>query len=120
METPVPVARAATRQAVANLGLPLRATDAPGQVETDYVDIAGYRGEANQYPMAERLVRFIVTAQQDPNSSGTAVAIRAVYNPFRTGLSDTRRGERAIPRSHPAMDVVRELMGEIRQLAERR
>ena len=114
----LPVARSAALRAVTNLGLPLRTSEASGQVETNYVDIASYRPAANQYPQAERLVRFIVSVRQDPNGSGSEVAIRALYNPFRTGLSDTRRGERGVPRSHPAMEVVEELMREIRTAAE--
>lgn len=115
---PPSVARAAVRQGVSNLGLPLRGSELEGQVETDYVDIASYRPETNQYPFRERLVRFVVSARPDPNSSGSQVAVLAIYDPFRTGLSATRRGERSIPRSHPAMEVVRELMEEIRKLAE--
>lgn len=115
---PVSVTRAAVRQGVSNLGLPLRASEVEGQVETAYVDIASYRAESSQYPYRERLVRFVVSARPDQNSAGTQVAVLAIYDPFRTGLTATRRGERAIPRSHPAMDVVRELMEEIRKLAE--
>lgn len=118
VNAPLGVTRAALQEAVSNLGLPLRPTQLAGQVETEYVDMATYLGEAATYPLAERLVRFIVTALPDPNSTGTTVAIRALYDPFRTGISNTRRGERGIPRSHPAMEVVRDLMKQIRQQAE--
>lgn len=118
VSAPLSVTRAALQQGVSNLGLPLRPTDLAGQVETEYVDIATYLGQAANYPLAERLVRFIVTAVPDPNSSATLVAIRALYDPFRTGLSNTRRGERGIPRDHPAMELVRDLMEQIRQQSE--
>ena len=118
VNAPVGVTRLALQQAVSNLGLPLRPTDLAGQVETEYVDMASYLGEAATYPLAERLVRFIVTALPDPNSAGTLVVVRALYDPFRTGLSNTRRGDRGIPQSHPAMEVVRDLVKQIRRQAE--
>ena len=111
------VTQAALRQAVTDLGLPLRPSGA-NQVETEYVDIATFVGDTDVQPLSERLVRFIVTAVPDPNSSGSRVAIRCLYDPFRTGLDNVRRSERGIPSSHPAMEVVRDLMERIRKQAE--
>lgn len=109
----------AALQAITDQGLPLRESNPDaGVIETEYVDIASYYREATQYPFAERIVRFRVFVTDDPQSGDTRLAIQGIYSPFSTGLSNTRRNERAIPRDHPAMQLVRSLVDHIREIAE--
>jgi hypothetical protein len=114
------VTYAAALQAVTDLGLPLRFTDAgAGVVETDYVDVVTYQPEAAQYPVAERRVRFRIVATLHEAGPASRLSVFAVYSPFRTGLSDVRRSERAIPRDHPGMELVRRVVAEVRKSVER-
>jgi hypothetical protein len=114
------VAWTAALQAVTNKGLPLRISDLnAGIIETDYVDIVTYVPTANQYPTAERLVRFRVVVAIDTLGAGTRVIVQGIYRPFFTGVGGSERGERAIPRDHPAMDVVREVVAEVTKLNQR-
>ncbi len=109
----------AALQAITDRGLPLRESNPDaGIIETDYVDMASYYQEATYYPFAERIVRFRVLVTDDPQSGDTRLAIQGIYSPFSTGLSNTRRNERAIPRDHPAMQLVRSLVDHIREIAE--
>lgn len=103
---------AAALKAVGDEGLPLRLhEDARGVIETEYVDIASYEPlSASQYPQTERLVRFRITAVQNQQGPGTRFSIVAMYQPFRTGFSDSERNARSIPRDHPAMAVARKLL----------
>lgn len=113
------VTHAAAVRAVTDLGLPLRWTDAAGGVvETDYVDVSTYRPETVQYPPAERTVRFRLVIAPDPSNPASRLTVFAVYSPFRAGLTNVRRGERAIPRDHPGMDLVRRMVAAIRRIAE--
>jgi len=101
--------------AVTALGLPLRLHDPEaGVVETNYTDIVQYYPEASQFPLGERLVRFRLIVVLADTGYGSTVAIEARYSPFMTGGDDTSRNrERAIPRDHPAMEMVRELQAAI-------
>jgi len=111
---------AAAVRAVSGLGLPIRVAEvADGVVETDYVDIASFRPEAAQYPMAERLVRFRVAVIAHESNPATRMTVYAIYSPFRTGLTNVRRGERAVPPDHPAMSLVRRMVTEVRTSVER-
>lgn len=113
------VTHAAVVRAVTDLGLPLRLTDAvAGVVETDYVDVSSYEPDAVSYPAGERRVRFRVLVAPDETDPASRLTVFAVYTPFRTGLSNVRRGERAIPSDHPAMDLVRRVVEEVRKIAE--
>ena len=115
------VAFAASLQALTDQGLPLRNTDPTAlAIETDYVDVTSYRPEASQYPGAERLVRFRVQIAIDTEGSGTRIAFFGIYNPFRSGLSNTRRGERAVPRDHPAADLLREIARKVLEILDER
>jgi hypothetical protein len=106
-------------RAVTDQGLPLRFTDAAaGIVETDYVDIATYRQDAIQYPSAERLVRLRIVVTPHEESPASRLTVYALYSPFRAGLTDERRGERAVPRDHPAMDLVRRIVEQVRKMTE--
>lgn len=109
----------AALQAVTDEGLPLRTSDIDaGQVETEYVDVTSYQPEASQYPLAERLVRFRVLVAIDPEGDGSRLGVLGIYSPFSTGLSNTRRSERAIPRDHPAMEIVRSIVRRVREQIE--
>jgi hypothetical protein len=115
------VVHAAAVRAVTDLGLQLRFTDAAaGIIETDYVDMTQFRPDAGQYPPAERLVRLRINVTAHEASPASRLAVFAVYAPFRTGLSDVRRGERAIPKDHPGMDLVRRIVEQVRKSAEGR
>jgi hypothetical protein len=108
----------ATIRAVTDLGLPLRFTDASaGIVETDYVDISGYRQDAVQYPIAERLVRLRIVVVPHEEAPASRLTVYALYSPFRAG-TDERRSERAVPRDHPAMDLVRRIVEQVRKMTE--
>jgi len=108
--------RAALR-AVTDLGLPLRLADpVGGVVETDYVDIATYQPQAGVYPVAERLVRYrIVAGPHEAGSAASRLAVYALYSPFRTSIGTSRQGERAIPRDHPGMELVRRIVADVRK-----
>lgn len=109
----------AALQAITDLGLPLRLSDPETRIiETDLVDIAKYRPEATQYPYAERLVRFRVLVTVDPDGPGARVLFFGLYSPFQTGLSNTRRNEREIPRNHPAMRLIRDMASKVRKTIE--
>jgi hypothetical protein len=116
---PPAVVHAAAVRAVTDLGLQLRYTDAAaGIVETDYVDMIQFRPDAGQYPAAERLVRLRINVTPHEAAPASRLAVYAVYAPFRTGLSNVRRGERAIPKDHPGMDLVRRIVEQVRKSAE--
>ena len=107
------------RQALVDEGLSLTQSDPEqGVLETAYLDIASFRPEAAQYPAAERAVRFRILLAADPDGPGTRLLFQAVYDPFNTGLANTRRNERPIPEDHPAMDLVRTVIRRIQRLAE--
>lgn len=109
----------AALQAVTDQGLPLRLSDPDTRtIETDLVDVAEYRPEANQYPYAERLVRFRVLVTVDPEGEGARVLFFGIYSPFQTGLANTRRNEREIPRDHPAMRLIRDMASKVRKTIE--
>jgi hypothetical protein len=87
------VAWTAALQAVTNKGLPLRISDLDaGIIEVVAIDTLG---------------------------AGTRVIVQGIYRPFFTGVGGSERGERAIPRDHPAMDVVREVVAEVTKLNQR-
>jgi len=114
------VAWTAALQAVTNKGLPLRISDLDaGLIETDYFDIMAYVPEANQYPTGERLVRFRVLVAIDSLGVGTRVIVQCIYRPFFTGVGGSKRGERGVPRDHPAMDLVRDIVAEVTKLNRR-
>jgi hypothetical protein len=119
VSAPPAVSYAAALKALTDLGLPLRSADqAGGVIETEYVDIIQYRQDAGQYPMTERLVRLRVNVTAHEAAPASRLAVYAVYAPFRSGLSEGRRGERAIPKDHPGMDLVRRIVGQVRKSAE--
>ena len=101
----------AALKAVTDKGLPLReAAPDTRVIQTDYVDIASFDPlGASQYPASERLVRFRILIAPSQEGPGSAVAIFGIYAPFRTGYSTSERNERAIPRDHPAMGMVRDI-----------
>jgi hypothetical protein len=112
------VVHAAALSAVTDLGLPLRLVDAAaGVVETDYVDILAFRPDATQYSPPERLVRFRIVVAAHESGPASRLTVYGLYAPFRTGLSNVRRGERAIPRDHPAMDLVRRMVQHVQKSA---
>jgi hypothetical protein len=112
------IVHAAALSAVTDLGLPLRFMDpAGGVIETDYVDIITYRRDATQYSAPERLVRFRIVVMAHESTPASRFTVYGLYSPFRTGLSNTRRGERAIPRDHPAMDLVRRMVQSVQKSA---
>jgi hypothetical protein len=112
------VTHASAVRAVTDLGLSLRYLDEPtGVVETDYVDILTYRPDATQYSVPERLVRFRIVVTPDTSGPASRLTVFGLYAPFRTGLSNVRRGERAIPRDHPGMDLVRRMVQRIQKNA---
>jgi len=116
--SPAVTFQAAVR-AVTDQGLPLREAEPSTRViQTDYVDISGFDPMgASQYPASERLVRFRVLVGPNPQGAGAVVAIYGIYAPFRTGFSTSERNERAIPRDHPAMAVVRRIRDDIAKVA---
>lgn len=105
----------AALKAVTDQGLPLREAEATnGVIQTNYVDISSFdRMGASQYPASERLVRFRVLIGTNPNGPGSVIAIFGIYAPFRAGISNSERNERAVPRDHPAMSVVRDMRDAI-------
>jgi hypothetical protein len=109
----------AALKAVTDQGLPLREAEPSTRViQTDYVDISSFDPMgASQYPGTERLVRFRVLVGPNPKGAGSMVAIFGLYAPFRTGFSTSERNERAIPRDHPAMAVVRRIRDDIAKAA---
>jgi hypothetical protein len=108
---------AAALRAVTDLGLPLRMADqAGGVIETDYVDIAAYDPLAQQYPAPERLVRFrVLSLPHDAGPESSRLTVFAIYAPFREARGTSRQGERAIPRDHPGMDLVRRMVADVRR-----
>lgn len=101
---------AAVLRAVSDQGLPLqRHDDVRGEVETSYVDIAEYQPSASMLERAERLVRFRIMVVPAETGYGSRVVIEARYSPFAATGQIERRRERAVPRDHPAMQLVREL-----------
>jgi len=109
----------AALKAVTDQGLPLREADpATRVIQTDYVDISSFDPMgASQYPGSERLVRFRLLVGSNPQGAGSVIAIFGIYAPFRTGFSTSERNERAVPRDHPAMGVVREMRDAIAKSA---
>jgi hypothetical protein len=105
----------AALKAVTGQGLPLReANEAARVIQTDYVDVASFDpAGASQYPMPERLVRFRVLVGANPDGTGAVIAFFGIYSPFRVGIGTTERNERAIPRDHPAMAVVRKMRDDV-------
>jgi len=119
VDVSVRVAFTAALQAMTDQGLPLRNSDPDaGTLETEYVNMQTYRPETAQYPYAERLVRFRVQVTIDSDGAGARVAFFGIYSPFSTGLTNTRRNERAIPRDHPAAGVIRDMARKVREIVE--
>lgn len=116
--TPAVVFQAALK-AVTDQGLPIReASEGTRVIQTDYVDVSSFDPAGSAlYPANERLVRFRVLVSPDPQGRGAAVAIFGIYAPFRTGFSTSERNERAIPRDHPAMVVVRRIRDDVAKAA---
>lgn len=110
----------AALRAVTDLGLPLRLADPiQGLIETDYIDIAAYDQQAIQYPTAERLVRFrIVSLPHEAGPETSRLTVYGLYAPFQTSLGSSRQSERAIPRDHPGMELVRRIVAEVRKATE--
>jgi hypothetical protein len=106
-------------KAVTDQGLPLRdAQPSTRVIQTDYVDILSFDPMgAAQYPTSERLVRFRVIVGPNPEGAGSVVAIYGIYAPFRTGFGTSDRNERAIPRDHPAMRIVRRIRDDVAKAA---
>ena len=113
-----PRALDAVLSAVTSQGLSLRLHDpVAGVVETDYADIGEFYPNSAQFPQAERLVRFRVIVIPAETGYGSQVAIEARYSPFAVGGSIERRRERAVPRDHPAMQLVAALQEAITERA---
>lgn len=114
--SPSTVFQAAVK-AVSDEGLPLREADPAGRViQTDYVDMQTFDPlGASQYPASERLVRFRILIAANQEAAGSVIAIFGIYAPFRTGYSTSERNERAIPRDHPGMQLVRDLWADIQK-----
>jgi hypothetical protein len=108
--TPAVVYQAALK-AVTDQGLPLGEADPSTRViETSYVDMTSFRPlESSAYPTSERQVRFRVIVSPNQEGTGSVVAIFGLYAPFRSGYSTSERNERAIPRDHPGMALVRSI-----------
>ncbi|MDH5196815.1 MAG: hypothetical protein OEY20_06155, partial [Gemmatimonadota bacterium] len=68
---------------------------------------------SSQYPASERLVRFRILIGANPEGAGSVIAIFGIYAPFRSGFSTSERNERAVPRDHPAMGLVRSMRDAI-------
>jgi hypothetical protein len=105
----------AALKSVTDQGLPLRESNAATLViQTNYVDVATYDPlGAQQYPTAERMVRFKVLIAPGEGGKGSSFAIFGLYAPFQTGYSSSDRNERPIPRDHPAMAVLRRIHDDI-------
>lgn len=117
-----PEALNAALGAVTAQGLPLRIHDpAAGVLETNYTDLVQYYPEAATFPQSERLLRFRISVVPSEVGYGSTVAIEARYSPFVTGGAEfSTRRERAIPRDHPGMMLVRELQRDITERAQGR
>ena len=105
----------AALKAVTDQGLPLReAEPTNGVIQTNYVDISSFDPMgSSQYPASERLVRFRILIGANPEGAGSVIAIFGIYAPFRSGFSTSERNERAVPRDHPAMGLVRSMRDAI-------
>lgn len=105
----------AALKAVTDQGLSLREADPTSRViETSYVDMASFQPlESSVYPTTERQVRFRVVVAPSQDATGSVVAIYGLYAPFRSGYSTSERNERAIPRDHPGMMLVRSIRDAI-------
>jgi hypothetical protein len=101
----------AALKAVTDQGLPLReAEPTTGVIQTNYVDMTSFDPMgSSQYPTSERLVRFRILVAANQEGPGSVIAIFGIYTPFRTGFSTSERNERAVPRDHPAMGLVRDM-----------
>lgn len=101
----------AALKAVTDQGLPLReAEPTTGVIQTNYVDMTSFDPMgSSQYPASERLVRFRILVAANQEGPGSVIAIFGIYTPFRTGFSTSERNERAVPRDHPAMGLVRDM-----------
>ncbi|HEY2825492.1 MAG TPA: hypothetical protein VGI83_08110 [Gemmatimonadales bacterium] len=88
-----------------------------GVLESEYFDVTTVRPEARDYPDAERFIRIRVLVGPDTlHASGSRLGVQAIYSPFGDPTAGTtRRSERAIPKSHPGMEVVKALVESVKQ-----
>ena len=102
-------------QEFADQGLPLRSAQPdPGILETDYFDVSQFRQGAQDYPPNERLVRIRVLVGPDSVSLGTRMGVQVIYTPFGDPMGSTRRGERAVPKNHPVMEMVKAMVEDLK------
>lgn len=117
IDQPTNVVYQAALQAFADQSLPIRSTDPDGGVlESEYFDVAQFeRGDMSGYTAAERMIRIRVMIGLDSVKVQDAhIAIQAIYSPYSDPESQTKRSERAIPSSHPGMEVVKALMAAVK------
>lgn len=117
IDQPREVVYQAALQALSDQSLPIRSTDPDnGVLESDYFDVAQYERDAtNSYTPSERMIRITITVGLDTIKVQDAhIAIRAMYAPFSDPEGQTKRSERAIPKSHPGMEVVKALMADVK------
>lgn len=119
IHAPMEVVYQAALASFTEQGLPLRVNDAEhGVLESDYFDVTQYRQEeASSYPPNERLVRIrILVGPDTTRAASSRVGIQALYSPFSDDPTNTtRRSERAVPKGHPAMEIVKAIVTGIKQ-----
>ena len=108
----------ATVNVLSQEGLALRMTDEDaGRVETDYFDLTPVAPEAENYPAAERSVRFVFQIQPDTLGRGSILLASARYRPFGAAATESRQRERLVPSDHPGATYTRKLVAKIEETA---
>jgi hypothetical protein len=116
IKAPPNVVYQAALAAFTDQGLPLRSNDAEhGVLESEYFDVSQYRQEAVDYPPNERFARLRVLVGPDTTRmDGSRIGIQAIYSPFSDPTTVARRSERAIPKGHPAMEIVKAILDAVK------
>jgi hypothetical protein len=117
IDQPTTVVYQAALQAFADQSLPIRSTDPDkGVLESEYFDVGQFEREVSGYTPAERSIRIRVMVGLDSVRVQDAhIAMQAIYSPFSDPESQTKRSERAIPKSHPGMEIVKALMAAVKE-----
>jgi hypothetical protein len=116
IKAPPDVVYQAALAAFTDQGLPLRSNDPEhGVLESEYFDVSQYRQEAIDYPPNERFARLRVLVGPDTSRmEGSRIGVQAIYSPFSDPTAVARRSERAIPKGHPAMEIVKSIMDAVK------
>jgi hypothetical protein len=114
----VHVTTRATLNVLSDQGVGLRLADEDaGRVETEYFNVTQFQPEAQNYPLAERLIRMNFQIRPDTLGRGSILLVSTVYQPFSAGIAGSRRREHLVPPDHPGVTFTKKILAKIEEAA---